>query len=225
MGHVVIADNMTTLDGTVFRNVVIISADPVRMLIVHDGGGCQIDFVDLVPDSLTPRQRREVEAGIREYTGRKAKMERLRLEKETFELAQRKKGLVPFEDGWMTPAEKQELLARRELHQLERERLRLELEEKKAERRKQELLARKGDELLTPPRQSYFLYSSGYYSSTWCGCHPALNCNHSSKTYGRRSWIPACPNEVGRGISFSSGGVSISRGNGVYSTSRVSPGR
>ncbi len=66
----VAAENITAKDGTNYRNVTIISADPDRMLIVHDGGGCQVSYKDLLPDSLSADQRKTVEEELRYYVQR-----------------------------------------------------------------------------------------------------------------------------------------------------------
>lgn len=156
------ASQLVANDGTVFQNVIIISADPVRMLIVHDGGGCQVEYSDLAPNTLSSQQRETVAVKIAEYVERQAKYEQLKLEQKTFEQAQRGKGLILFEDNWMKPAEREDMLARRELKKLERERLLLELELQKAELRQERALAEQNERLLEPPRQTSSYYY-GYY--------------------------------------------------------------
>ncbi len=153
------AESLVAKDGTIFKNVAIVSADPVRMLIVHDGGGSQIDYADLVPDGLSPQQRNVVAEKLTEHTERKARHEQLKLEQEAFELAQQKKGLILFERNWMKPVEREDILARRELQKFERERMSLELETQKVELRKQQALAEQNKQLLEPPRQTYYYYS------------------------------------------------------------------
>ncbi|RKX46125.1 MAG: hypothetical protein DRP64_03685 [Verrucomicrobia bacterium] len=72
------------------------------MLIVHDGGGCQVGYADLAPDSLSAQQRNTIEEKLTEYVDRKARREQLQLEQKAFEQAQRGKGLVLFEGNWMS---------------------------------------------------------------------------------------------------------------------------
>lgn len=133
------AENLSAQDGKVYRNVTIVSADPERMLIVHDGGGCQVYFKDLVPDSLTAEQRTTVEEELKYHVTREKRMEQLRIEKEAFELMQREKGLIQFEGNWMTPADQQNLLAEREKQRLNLERLRVQLAKEKAALEKERL--------------------------------------------------------------------------------------
>jgi hypothetical protein len=77
-----------------------------------------------------------VEKELRNYVERKDRLEKLRLEKEEFELAQREKGLVKFEGGWLTPLEREEVLLHRKerLLELDRKRVQLAREENELEK-------------------------------------------------------------------------------------------
>ncbi|MDF7806722.1 hypothetical protein P4E94_04675 [Pontiellaceae bacterium B12219] len=164
-GSVVHADNLQLSNGTVFKNVTIISADPDRMLIVHDGGGCQVDFKDLKPDSLTAGQRVKVEDELRYYALRTRRMELIRLQTEEFEAEQRRKGLLQFEDGWVTPAQRENILQKREERKLELERQRVALAKERAALEKEQLQTEKARALLEGETQrgtTYFTY--GYTS-------------------------------------------------------------
>ena len=154
-----VADVLSTKDGVVYKNVVIVSAQPERMLIVHDGGGCQVDFKDLVPDSLTTDQRKQVETFIRDYAERNARKEKLRMEREAFELTQREKGLDSFEGIWLTPVDRETILLKREKERLERERMELELAKEKVRLEKELLETEKAKYLLDgeSSRDSYLI--------------------------------------------------------------------
>jgi hypothetical protein len=191
------ADDLLLRDGAILQNVTIISADPVRMLIAHDGGGCQVKYTDLASNVLSAQQRATMESKLEEYVERRARIDQYQLEKKIFEQGQLEKGLILFEDHWMSPAERQELLVQREKKSLELEKLRLELAKEKVELQKQELLARQGDQLLEPPRSSYFFYSSGHVGNRWCGYgHPG----YSWRSNKRGTW-----NSIGRtpGVNIS----------------------
>jgi hypothetical protein len=162
----VYADNLQLANGTVFKNVTIISADPDRMLIVHDGGGCQVDFKALIPDSLTTEQRMKVEEELSYYVLRTKRLEIIRLEAEEFAAAQRQKGLIEFEDGWVTPVQREEILQNREQSKLELERQRVVLAKERAALEKEQLQTEKARALLEGESQrgtTYFTY--GYTSS------------------------------------------------------------
>ncbi len=209
------ADDLTLRDGTVYRNVTIISSDPVQMLIAHDGGGCQIRFDALVPDSLTAEQRAKVETGLKEYAERQARLEKLRIERETFELAQQAKGLVKFEDAWMTPLEREQLIAKREQQRLEIERRRLELATEQAQLRKEKLEAEKAARELEEQwrRSRYITYS--YFDC------PPVRPNSCARPVPYNQYYSA-PGSLS-GYSRSSGfSISIGSGNSSFSRS-VSP--
>lgn len=155
------AEDMTLLDGTVLRNVTIISADPERVLLVHDGGGMQVEYGRL--KRITPSQRVEIESLLTKYAERQEDREALRLQREQFEQAQLEKGLVQFEGNWITPAERQRILTLREVARLERQRMKIELAQEKVELKQAELKARQGDELLEGPGES-IIFNTG---RTW----------------------------------------------------------
>jgi hypothetical protein len=180
-----LAGELVLRDGTVYRNVVIISADPERMLVVHDGGGCQVEYAGLEQDSLTPVQRSQIEGFLKKHVERQARLEELRLEKEAFEQTQLAKGLIKFEGNWMTPADQHKILTMREVARLERERLALELEQKKIELRTAELKAREGDQLLQDRQSSSFIYYTGrnYPNFGRNGCYDP---SHFSGSWNRR---------------------------------------
>jgi len=199
------ADQLVANDGTVFQNVIIISADPVRMLIVHDGGGCQVEYSDLAPNTLSFQQRETVAVKIAEYVERQSKHEQLKLEQKAFEQTQRGKRLILFEDNWMKPAEREDMQARRELQKLERERLLLELEKQKVELRKEQALAKQNERLLEPPRHTYSYYY-GYYRP----------CRPRPEHYEHRGRVSGCGSTGGLTYSFTSSP------NSVYLESRSS---
>jgi hypothetical protein len=203
------AEDLTAVDGTVYRNVKIISADPERMLVVHDGGGCQVEFADLVPESLTRAQRAEVERLLKTHVERQERREKLRIEKEAFELAQRQKGLVLFEGNWMTPTDQQKIITLREVAKLERERMKMELEQQRVALKTAQLKANQGDKLLEGDRnrQSTVFYTGRnypsfghstsaypyYINSNWGarrsvsgGLHIRISGSHGSFSYGIR---------------------------------------
>ncbi|QBG47937.1 hypothetical protein EGM51_11210 [Verrucomicrobia bacterium S94] len=126
------AESLQLRDGTVFRNAEIISASPDHMLIVHDGGGSQVYFRDLVADSLSAAQREKVKVELQRYAARQARVTEAEARRSAFELAQREKGLIEFEGNWMTPQEKEELLQRREEHRLDLEKQRIQLAREQA---------------------------------------------------------------------------------------------
>jgi len=216
--RLVSAESLLLGNGTEYRNVTIISADPVRMLIVHDGGGCQVDYTELAPNALSAQQRKTVEVKLAEHVERTARIKQLQLEQKAYEQAQREKGLILFEGDWMKPADRQEILASRELDRLEQERLRVKLEKEKLELRKAQRLAEEGDRLLEAPKRSTYTY---YYSypvrSTHCGCRDSRHCSHSSKYYRSGNWNSSCRTAGGLSLSFSSSGNSISYSTGVHS--------
>lgn len=166
LGINAVADNLTVNDGTVYRNVAIISANPEQMLIVHDGGGCQVKFKDLVPDSLTVDQRQKVEEELKYYTERQARIDKAAAERKAFVEAQIAKGLTEFEGAWMTPLEKEELLLKREERRVEIERKRLQLAKERAALEKEQLETDRARYLLEGDqnRRSSTI-SVGYFSS------------------------------------------------------------
>lgn len=183
------AAELETVAGTVFHNVTIISADPERMLIVHDGGGCQVDFKDLKTDSLTPEQRTKVEKELRYYTQRAKRQELIRLETEEFEAEQRQKGLVEFEGGWVTPLEREEILISREERKVELERKRVQLAKEKAELEKQQLQTEKARYLLEGESRRGTTYITYGYTSSFrrdCG-YPVLYAPHRGNAWPKSS--------------------------------------
>ncbi|MDF7800673.1 hypothetical protein P4C99_14440 [Pontiellaceae bacterium B1224] len=164
------AADLQTSSGVVFKNVTIISADPDRMLIVHDGGGCQVEFKDLKPDSLTVEQRSKVEEELRYYTQRSKRLEKIRLETEEFEAEQLQKGLVEFEGGWVTPLERENILIAREERKVELERKRIQLAKEKAELEKLKLQERE--------TRSATVMTYGYYTPVRTDCFYTLPRGH-----------------------------------------------
>ncbi|MEE9367753.1 MAG: hypothetical protein V3V05_02700 [Pontiella sp.] len=207
--NVVFAGNIATKNGAIFQNVTIVSANPERMLIVHDAGACQVEYTELAAGELSPEQRKTIESKLTEHIERKARIEKLQLEKEAFEQAQRKKGLIQFEDSWMKPQERDEMLARREILKLEKERLRLELETQKEQLRKEQLLAEQGDRLLEPPSRNYIIYSSGLSRSRWNNngyCIQPLPGYKNSRWKNRGSSWSGSSGSIPYGYRSSSGG-------------------
>jgi hypothetical protein len=158
------ADNLTTKGGKVYQNVTIVSANPERMLVVHDGGGCQVDFKNLADHSLTAEQRKTVEEELRYYVKRTERLERVRAEREAFEMAQREKGRVEFEGGWVTPMEREEILLNRAERKVELERKRVLLAKERAELEKELLQTERARNLLEgESRRGTTYVSYGYY--------------------------------------------------------------
>jgi hypothetical protein len=223
MGQTGVADNLVTLEGTIYENVTIVSANPERMLIVHDGGGCQVEYADLA-GPLSAEQRKTVEEELKVYAERQVRIERLRQEaeakrvaEEAFAQAQRDKGLILFEGDWMKPADRQEVLAARELDRLEQERVRVELEKQKAELRKAQLLAEQERQRLEAQRKAsrrtytyYYSYPSRSYS-----CCGTSSCRHKSRHNYSSHRYRYPKNSFG--VSFSTGGNSISLRSGTSS--------
>ncbi len=166
LGFSSIADDLTVKDGAVYRNVTIISVNPDQMLIVHDGGGCQVKFKDLIPHSLTAEQRQKVEEELQYYTKRQARIEKAAAERKAFADTQRAKGLIEFEGTWMTPLEKEELLMNREERKLDLERQRLQLAKEQAALEKERLETARARYLLEgdKSRRSSTI-TVGYFSS------------------------------------------------------------
>ena len=108
------------------------------MLIVHDGGGCQVEFKDLA-EALSVEQRRMVEEELRYYVERTEWLEKVKAEREAFEMAQREKGRVEFEGAWVTPLEREKIVLNRAEQKLELERKRLQLVQEKAAFEKEQL--------------------------------------------------------------------------------------
>lgn len=182
------AENLTAGDGTVYRNVVIVSADPEEMLIVHDGGGCQVRYDDLVPGSLSEPQRRKVEKELMYYAERQARLEKARAERELFEAAQREKGLIEFEGAWMTPLDKEALLLKREERRLEIEKQRLQLARERAQLEKEKYETERARYLLEGEnRDSSYFYYGTYSSVTRGGSGPYRNSRCPSKPRSRQS--------------------------------------
>ena len=218
--NVTAAEMLRLQNGTVYKNVIIITAEPERMLIAHDGGGCQVNYAALVPDSLTKTQREAIEQGLRDYADREIKREQLkqgqaalRLAEAEFANAQRAKGLILFEDSWMKPADRQEILALRALDRLELERRKVEIAKEKAALQKELRLAeqeRQALEAQSRNRTTYIYTSRPLYSRHPSYCAPTYRRSNSrntnkctQKTYSSRR----SPNGVS--ISFSSGNSSI----------------
>lgn len=179
------AADLQTVKGIVFHNVIIISADPDRMLIVHDGGGSQVAFKDLKPDSLTPKQRNKVEEELRYYSQRRKRLEKIRLEAEVFEAEQRQKGKVEFEGGWVTPLEREEILIAREERKFEQERRRVQLAKEKSELEKQQLQTEKARYLLEGESRGGTTYISyGYTSRSRRDCHYPVPYNFGRECSG-----------------------------------------
>ena len=184
------AENLTAKDGTVYHNVTIISADPDRMLIVHDGGGCQVNFKDLKPDSLTVEQRNKVEGELRYYVLRTKRLEMIRLEKEVFEAEQRQKGLVEFEGGWVTPLEREGILIGRAARKVELERKRVQLAKEKAELEKQQLQTEKARYLLEgESRRGSTYITFGYTSRFRRNCYYPVPYRHDCSWSRNSSYI------------------------------------
>lgn len=198
------AEDMTLLDGSVLKNVTIISADAERLLLVHDGGGQQIEYAQL--KAITPAQRVKIESLLKKYAERKEKREELLFQQKAFEQTQLEKGLVKFEDNWITPSERQQILTLREVARLERERMQIELAQQKVELRQAELEAQQGDELLSgPSSRSSFIYYTG---RNW----PAFGRNGGVFTYaGSGYWFPGYTPFGGRAC-FRSSGISVGIG-------------
>ncbi len=214
------AADWTVKNGTVFRNVSVISADPDSVLIVHDDGGCQVKYSDLMPGSLTESQRAQIEQDLKVYAERQAAIARAEAERKAFETAQRSKGLVEFEGAWMKPLEKEELLLKREERWLAIERGRLQLAREKAALQKEQLANERARYLLEgDPRtttlsvtySSVFDRSGGYlrphYYHNYRTCadeyRPSLLTRNNFKTTGKRGGRIYI--ETGRPVSFSSG--------------------
>ncbi|MDF7824275.1 hypothetical protein P4B35_09655 [Pontiellaceae bacterium B12227] len=173
------AENLTAKDGTLYRNVTIVSANPERMLIVHDGGGCQVEFKDLAV-ALTVEQRQTVEEQLRYYVERTERLEKARAERVAFETAQRSQGKVEFEGGWVTPLEREEILLNREERKLELERKRMQLAKDKAALEKEQLQTEQARYLLEgETRGSTSSFSYGYYRPYRKNCIPSLPCRHN----------------------------------------------
>ncbi len=216
ISQISVSENLVTLDGTVYKNATIISADPERMLIVHDGGGCQVEYADLA-GPLSAEQRKTVEEELKVYAERQVRMERLRQEaeakrvaQEAFVQAQRDKGLILFEGDWMKPADRQEILAARELDRIEQEQVLMELEKQKAELRKEQLMAEQERQRLEEYRRSrrtyyYYSYPSSRVSTGCCG---TSSCRHKSRNNYSSHRYRYPKNSFG--VSFSTGGNSIS---------------
>lgn len=218
-----LAEELVLENGKVFRNVTIVAADPERMLIVHDGGGCQVAYADLAPDALSASQRKAVEEGLREHLARKERMERLRLEREQFEAAQREKGLILFEGVWMKPAERQEILASRELQDLEKERMRLELEKQQAELRREEMLAAQERQRLEAQRSSSISFYYGYPARYHRECRDPLF--PRVPVHGNYDCRPRGGESFGYSLSLSGGGSYLRVGTGpVMRLPRPAPG-
>lgn len=165
------AADLQTVKGVVFHNVTIISADPDRMLIVHDGGGCQVAYKDLKPDSLTPDQREKVEEELNDYTQRSKRLEKIRMETEVFEAEQRQKGLLKFEGGWVSLQELEEIVIAREERKIDLERKRVQLAKEKAELEQQRLQTEKARYLLEgESRRGTTYITYGYTSRSSRNC-------------------------------------------------------
>ena len=214
------AEMLRLQNGTVYNNVLIIAAGPERMLIAHDGGGCRVNYAALVPDSLTKTQREAIEQGLRDYADREIRREELKQEQAALRLAeavfadaQRAKGLILFEDSWMKPADRQEIMALRDLDRLALERQKIEIAKEKAALQKELRLAeqeRQALEARSRNRTTYIYTSRPLYSRHQSYCVPTHRrgssrntniCSQRTYSSGRGS--------SGVSISFSSGNASI----------------
>lgn len=180
------ADNLYTREGSVYRNVKLVSADPERMLIVHDGGGCQVRHADLKPDSLSPGLRQQIERLLVEHAEHVERREELRLAKAEFEQRQREKGLIEFEGAWMAPTEREQILLMREKQRLERERAAVELARQKEELRKKKLETDRARYLLDAESDGYRYVKSYpvYYSYRPDHCDKPVVDPNDCKVYG-----------------------------------------
>jgi hypothetical protein len=187
-----------------------------------------VKYADLA-GGLSAQQRKAIEEGLKVYAERQVRREQLlqeaeatRLAQEAFAQAQRDKGLVLFEGDWMKPADRQEVLASRELDKLEQQRLFVELEKQKTELRKAQWLAEQERQRFEEQRESrsviysYYSYPSSRTVGPGCG---------SSRYYG---YVPHNDNGLhghasyrhpgGFGVSFSTGGGSVSYRSGSPSS-------
>ncbi|MCF7848771.1 MAG: hypothetical protein K9M45_07980 [Kiritimatiellales bacterium] len=229
-------EDIAKRDGTVYRNVTIISADPMRMLIAHAGGGCQVEYKDLASGALSEQQQKEIAEGLRAYAERQGRLEqtqlaaeKLRLEQEAYEREQLAQGMIHFEGMWMKPADRQEIMASRELDRLKQERLSVELEQQKAELQKAQILAeqerKRLEEYDRSRRYSYSysypstrtVYVHGYPNHYKTPSHRYSGSHHSS--HYRPGGLSFSIGSHGSSVSFSSGsscrtGVGISIGHG-----------
>jgi hypothetical protein len=211
--NVTAAESLRLQDGTVYKNVIIIGANPEKMLVAHDGGGCQVNYEALAPDSLTQTQRESIEQGLRVYADREFRREALKQEQAALRLteaefaeAQRTKGLILFEDQWMKPADRQEVMALRALDRLELERQKLEIAKEEAVLQKELLLAERERQALEAQsrNETTYIYTSGpSYSRHPSYCAPTYQKGKSRHT-NQRTY------SSGRG----SGGVSVSFSSG-----------
>jgi hypothetical protein len=128
-----VADDLPLKDGSVLRNVSIISAEPARMLIVHDGGGEYVAYSNLATNALTAAARAEVERLVRIHVERQARLEEARAIKDAEDRSMRQGGFVMFEGYWMQPADIEVILQTRRTAALEREKIRLEIAKNQAE--------------------------------------------------------------------------------------------
>ncbi|MDZ8119454.1 hypothetical protein [Pontiella agarivorans] len=155
------AGQLQLQDGTVFRNVAIISARPDHMLIVHDGGGSQIYFKDLTADSLSAAQWEKVKTELQRYEAQQARL----AEAEARRSAQREKGLIQFEGTWMSPQEKEELLHRRAEQRLQLEKQRIQLARERAALEREKIDTARARYLLGEESHRRTTISYGYSTS------------------------------------------------------------
>lgn len=203
------AENLKTRDGTVYENVTIIAADPEKMLIVHSGGGCQVEFENLSTGALSAAQQKAVEEGLRVYAERAAAQQLALVEKkaqQAFEKEQLAKGLIRFEGVWMKPGERQEIMAGRELDRLKVEKLRLELEQKRLELEKERQLAEQRDDKL----EEYNRYRRVVYSYGWAPSYSYRKCRPKPVPYKNPHHSPCYRTPGGLNVSLSSHGSSVS---------------
>lgn len=205
------ASSLTTKNGTVYQNVSIISADLDRMMIVHSGGGCQIEYTDLAPDALSSEQRETLEEKLTEHLERKTKAEQIRLARETFVQEQRDKGLIQFEGEWITPEQRKEILALRDLKEKEQIQRQAKLDQKRLELRRQEVelqqqkLALKQKERQLENAQPSYIYAGRYPAQTVIQHH----C-YSTPYRVPKPCHPKRQPRNGLAISISKNGTSIS---------------
>ena len=221
-GLSVFAETLTVKDGTVYQNVTIVSVSPEHMLVVHDGGGIQIYFEDLVADSLTPAQRLKVEEEMQYYVKRQARIKQAVAEREAFEAEQRARGLIEFEGAWMTLLEKEELLLAREERRLALEQQRLQIAKERAALEKEQLEAERARYLLEGEKKSGTTISVGYFSSYHRSRGYWYSYSHGKRCYDKSGYKPSlytrnnftCPSgnssarvfiDAGKPLSYSSG--------------------
>lgn len=219
--QLVFAEDLRTKEGTVYKDVTILSANPARLMIVHAGGGCQVEYANLDSDTLSETQWEAIEEGLKVSSARTLRMEQLqrtaeelRVKQENFKEEQLDKGLILFEGHWMKPADRQELMANRALQRMEQERLSIQLEKEKAELRRAQYLAEQEKQRLVEYQKSRrsFSYYSYPTTRTIIGCStPKLYNNsshHHNNAYSRSSYR-YCTQVGGISVSYRRGSSSL----------------